>query len=50
MYLILYYQLRQEANVESKSSMENIIILIFNKPSKRGPDNTRQVPIIDAII
>ena len=34
-------------NVESTSSIENIMILIFDKPSRRGADNRRQVPVID---
>ena len=33
-------------NVESTSSMENIMILIFDKPSRRGADNRCQVPVI----
>ena len=34
-------------NVESTSSIENIMILIFYKPSRMGADNRRQVPVID---
>ena len=30
--------------------MENIIILIFDKPYRRGAGNRHQVPVIDAII
>ena len=31
---------------ESISSMENIMILIFDKPSRRGADNRCQVPVM----
>ena len=33
-------------NVESTSSMENIITLIVDKPSRRGAENRCQVPVI----
>ena len=33
-------------NVERTSSIENIMVLIFDKPSRRGADNRCQVPVI----
>ena len=33
-------------NVESTSSIENMMVLIFDKPSRRGADNRCQVPVI----
>ena len=33
-------------NVESTKSKENIMILIFDKASRRGADNRCQVPVI----
>ena len=40
------YHFQPFRNVETTSSMENIMILIFNKPSRRGADNRSQVPVI----
>ena len=37
-------------NVESTKSKENIMILIFDKASRRGADNRCQVPVIGAKI
>ena len=37
-------------NVESAKSKENIMILIFDKASRRGADNRCQVPVIGAKI
>ena len=37
-------------NVESTKSKENIMILIFEKASRRGADNRCQVPVIGAKI
>ena len=37
-------------NVESTKLKENIMILIFDKASRRGADNRCQVPVIGAKI
>ena len=43
----LFINFNHLRNVESTRSKENIMILIFDKPSRRGADNRCQVPVID---
>ena len=42
----LFITFNRLRNVESASSKGNIMILIFDKPSRRGADNRCQVPVI----
>ena len=46
----IFWTFNELKNVKSTSSMQNILIMIFDTHSRRGADNRCQVPVIGAKI